>query len=561
MKHKKRCQTGGVAQDSIYIKPIILKTPVVIPHPIETVPYGLGASNGGGTTKHKSKDKIYEKETGGYAESGIHIKKSHKGLFTNKANAAGMGVQEYARHVLANKEKYPSSTVKQANFARNASHWNEAGGNIYEQGYKDDSPYKHMPLIKIPSNRITMQGVSQPLKAQLSNGETHIMYPNHEYHFPQSNYVIESPMQTGGESLGDEQQVQQLLMAYFQSHNMNQEQIQKFMEEFQQMKPEEQQQVLQYIQQELGNQEQPETLQQELQEPPAEQAQESMQTGGLMLRDNGYYQSGGFLVPYQTGDLVGYQTVRANPVNIDMGKGVELKADNLDYTTKNLNEKKKELKKAEVIYERGNLVKDVQSFLVKKGYDVGKNSKGLPDIDGLLGNKTAAALMKYAQDNPDLNLKTWKDVFKNLSGEHPQTNSVIKEAPVSKNVENIVSEKTLSHYDAILNDSNVPQYIKNAITKAKKSNLITPETKYSLGNEQNTELENDSHSVYTPKIKEEPVIYQTITGVKRRFTATDKYDGVSKVVKYDVDKMLPEYLRPAPVVKGRKFTSTDKIRK
>jgi hypothetical protein len=52
-------------------------------------------------------------------EHGIHIKKSHEGLFTKKANAAGQGVQEYARHVLANKDKYPSSTVKQANFARN----------------------------------------------------------------------------------------------------------------------------------------------------------------------------------------------------------------------------------------------------------------------------------------------------------------------------------------------------------------------------------------------------------------------------------------------------------
>lgn len=49
----------------------------------------------------------------------IKIKKSRRGLFTNKAKKAGYGVQEYARHVLANKEDYPSSTVKQANFARN----------------------------------------------------------------------------------------------------------------------------------------------------------------------------------------------------------------------------------------------------------------------------------------------------------------------------------------------------------------------------------------------------------------------------------------------------------
>lgn len=54
---------------------------------------------------------------------GIHIKKSHKGLFTKKAKAAGMGVQEYANKVLANKSAHSPETVKQANFARNASKW------------------------------------------------------------------------------------------------------------------------------------------------------------------------------------------------------------------------------------------------------------------------------------------------------------------------------------------------------------------------------------------------------------------------------------------------------
>ena len=53
----------------------------------------------------------------------IHIKKSHEGLFTAKAKRAGMGVQEFARHVLANKGKYDAATVKQAQFARNSTKW------------------------------------------------------------------------------------------------------------------------------------------------------------------------------------------------------------------------------------------------------------------------------------------------------------------------------------------------------------------------------------------------------------------------------------------------------
>lgn len=50
---------------------------------------------------------------------GIYINPKNKGKFTAKAKRHGYGVQEYARHVLANKDKYSTATVKQANFARN----------------------------------------------------------------------------------------------------------------------------------------------------------------------------------------------------------------------------------------------------------------------------------------------------------------------------------------------------------------------------------------------------------------------------------------------------------
>jgi hypothetical protein len=49
-------------------------------------------------------------------KKGMHIKPSHRGLFTAKANSAGKGVQEYAR------EKSHAGGVlgKEANFARMA---------------------------------------------------------------------------------------------------------------------------------------------------------------------------------------------------------------------------------------------------------------------------------------------------------------------------------------------------------------------------------------------------------------------------------------------------------
>jgi hypothetical protein len=53
-------------------------------------------------------------------KSGIHIAKSHKGLFTAKAKKAGKSVQGYASKVLKKGSGASAATRKQANFARNA---------------------------------------------------------------------------------------------------------------------------------------------------------------------------------------------------------------------------------------------------------------------------------------------------------------------------------------------------------------------------------------------------------------------------------------------------------
>lgn len=76
-----------------------------------------------------------------YAANGgpINIKKKNRGKFTESANRAGMGVQEYARHILANKDKYSSTLVKRANFARNFGGRKKAyGGYIEGQEYDLD---------------------------------------------------------------------------------------------------------------------------------------------------------------------------------------------------------------------------------------------------------------------------------------------------------------------------------------------------------------------------------------------------------------------------------------
>jgi hypothetical protein len=59
--------------------------------------------------------------------SKIHIKKSHRGLFTRKAKRAGRSVASHARHVLRKGSHASAKTRRQANFARNARKWKHTG--------------------------------------------------------------------------------------------------------------------------------------------------------------------------------------------------------------------------------------------------------------------------------------------------------------------------------------------------------------------------------------------------------------------------------------------------
>jgi Zn-dependent oligopeptidase len=75
---------------------------------------------------------IQEAQSPQMKKGGIYINPANKGKFTASANRAGMGVQEFARHVLANKEDYSSTQVKRANFARNAAKWKKQMGGMTE---------------------------------------------------------------------------------------------------------------------------------------------------------------------------------------------------------------------------------------------------------------------------------------------------------------------------------------------------------------------------------------------------------------------------------------------
>jgi hypothetical protein len=69
-----------------------------------------------------------------FKDGGIMIKKENRGKFTESANRANMGVQEYARHILANKEDYSPTLIKRANFARNFGGRKAFGGDLNTYG-------------------------------------------------------------------------------------------------------------------------------------------------------------------------------------------------------------------------------------------------------------------------------------------------------------------------------------------------------------------------------------------------------------------------------------------
>jgi len=89
---------------------------------------------------------------GMYSSGGIHINPANKGKFTASAQHAGMGTQEFANHVLANKEDYSSTQVKRANFAHNAAGWKHEMGGM--------QPYA-MGGVQLPYYNINRDGTNK----------------------------------------------------------------------------------------------------------------------------------------------------------------------------------------------------------------------------------------------------------------------------------------------------------------------------------------------------------------------------------------------------------------
>lgn len=107
-------------------------------------------------------DLIYILKKGG----SIHIKKKNRGKFTESAKRAGMGIQEFARHVLANKEDYSSTQIKRANFARNSKKFKHENGGVLK--YKNPSTPLSIPEGSIYGGELEPSVIKPaPIKAEL----------------------------------------------------------------------------------------------------------------------------------------------------------------------------------------------------------------------------------------------------------------------------------------------------------------------------------------------------------------------------------------------------------
>lgn len=104
---------------------------------------------------------IYDGELDIYEDGGaIHINPKNKGKFTAWAKSHGMSVQEAASHVMANKDKYSSTTVKRANFAKNAAKFKHENGGPVQDTVKQitvlDTTLPNLPSIPKPSQSPTI---------------------------------------------------------------------------------------------------------------------------------------------------------------------------------------------------------------------------------------------------------------------------------------------------------------------------------------------------------------------------------------------------------------------
>lgn len=126
----------------------------------------------------------YEDDEFMYAMGGgININPANKGKFTKWAASRGMGVQEAANKVMANKEKYPTNVVQMANFAKNAAKWKKQDGGeidalntLYNKMPVQAESYQGQPeQVVLPDGTIESVNATQSHENMFDNQITDVL--------------------------------------------------------------------------------------------------------------------------------------------------------------------------------------------------------------------------------------------------------------------------------------------------------------------------------------------------------------------------------------------------
>lgn len=138
--------------------------------------------------RHKAKGSGTWNGSSYFEDGGIHIDPSKKGTFTAAATKNNMGVQEFASHVLANKDKYSPTMIKKANFAKNASKWNHEVGGTSQLGNISNAIDMGINMFgaatSMFSNYNKQQEYNEFMRNQANNGMYNNTTPNFKGNLP-----------------------------------------------------------------------------------------------------------------------------------------------------------------------------------------------------------------------------------------------------------------------------------------------------------------------------------------------------------------------------------------
>lgn len=251
-------------------------------------------------------------------------------------------------------------------------------------GYSLNSPFKKAKQLVINSNQITMDNTPFPVMAIPDNDPPKMMYPGHNYTFPNSKKVTERRMQDGGQIPSQQPQVdlmekeQDLLSLHLA--RLNEKDQKMFLESYRFMDKDEKNQVLVQI---YTKHSRP-----DVQSNMSEMAFKKFQDGGYPVA--GRKEADGrfkedfspFSMYNQSDSLTNKEVVKA--------------ADD-------------SLKIAMDIKSEQNGIKEVQAHLHRNGYSMPKSLKKNKEFDGIIGNETKTNIELFLKDRTGYLVTTGMD--------------------------------------------------------------------------------------------------------------------------------------------------------